>query len=605
MPTVKLFNRQKALTSVMIDSLTSLAFSVYSGKGVYALLLGSGISRSAAIPTGWEVTIDLIRKIAAAKQVDCGPDPAAWYQAECGAEPDYSDLLEQLARTPAERTNALAAYFEATPEEREENKKTPTSAHRAIARLAAQGYFRVILTTNFDRLMEQALETEGVNPSIISSDDMIHGAAPLVHATVTVIKVHGDYRDTRIRNTQAELSVYTPALDKLLDRVFDEYGLITVGWSATWDHALRNAMLRCPNRRYTTYWGIHGTLTGEAQNLAFARAAAVIPVASADSFFTDLENKVAALVTYDKPHPLSIPLAVASVKRFLVDARFRIELRDLIFEEGERQVATLSMLPLSERPDAQNILKRLVAYEQHVELLLHMVTTGTFFGIDSDQRLFLALTLRLGSIAGFRPRSNSIFEQLALWPSCLVFYAMGVAAVAAGRFDLLNRLLRFSTEKSLNPSKRDLKLYRQLHAPAVINSDWLVPPGQRRIGVTPASDRLAISLREPLKAVLPDQADYEDAFDDFEYLMALFYVKEETKQDGQPPRWIPWGRFMHRGYQLSFLSEGHVILRFEKQMTNQQNQWPPIAAGLFSTVREAADANEFIKKVQMPLIPSF
>ena len=38
-----------------IEKLTTLAFSMYSNKGAYALLLGSGISRSAYIPSGWEV----------------------------------------------------------------------------------------------------------------------------------------------------------------------------------------------------------------------------------------------------------------------------------------------------------------------------------------------------------------------------------------------------------------------------------------------------------------------------------------------------------------------------------------------------------------------
>ena len=48
----------------MIGPIISLVFSMHSSKGVYALLLGSGISRSAEIPTGWEVTLNLIRKFA-------------------------------------------------------------------------------------------------------------------------------------------------------------------------------------------------------------------------------------------------------------------------------------------------------------------------------------------------------------------------------------------------------------------------------------------------------------------------------------------------------------------------------------------------------------
>ena len=43
-----------------IERLTTVAFSMYSNKGAYVLLLGSGISRSAHIPTGWEIESCLI-----------------------------------------------------------------------------------------------------------------------------------------------------------------------------------------------------------------------------------------------------------------------------------------------------------------------------------------------------------------------------------------------------------------------------------------------------------------------------------------------------------------------------------------------------------------
>lgn len=31
-------------------------------RGVYALLLGSGVSRAAGIPTGWEITMELVKR---------------------------------------------------------------------------------------------------------------------------------------------------------------------------------------------------------------------------------------------------------------------------------------------------------------------------------------------------------------------------------------------------------------------------------------------------------------------------------------------------------------------------------------------------------------
>ncbi len=35
-----------------------------SSKGVYAVLIGSGVSRSAGMPKGWDVTLGLVRELA-------------------------------------------------------------------------------------------------------------------------------------------------------------------------------------------------------------------------------------------------------------------------------------------------------------------------------------------------------------------------------------------------------------------------------------------------------------------------------------------------------------------------------------------------------------
>lgn len=250
---------------VKLDPVLSLAMSVHANKGIYALLLGSGVSRSAGIPTGWEIVLDLVRKVVALQGEDCGPDPEYWYTTKFDKRPEYSELLGAVARTSAERRELLRSYFEPSDEDREEGRKQPTNAHKAIAKLVRREYIRVILTTNFDRLLEIALEDEGISPTVIASADAAEGAMPLAHSRCTVIKLHGDYLDTRLKNTPEELATYDPRIDKLLDRVLDEYGLIVCGWSAEWDTALRSAIERCPNRRFTTYWCKRGTLTDAAK----------------------------------------------------------------------------------------------------------------------------------------------------------------------------------------------------------------------------------------------------------------------------------------------------------------------------------------------------
>jgi hypothetical protein len=93
----------------MIDPLLSLAVSMHAQKGVYAILLGSGVSRSAQIPTGWEVVLDLASRLAATSGESCRGEAAAeWYKTKYGEPPDYSRLLDALAATPR-RTPATAA----------------------------------------------------------------------------------------------------------------------------------------------------------------------------------------------------------------------------------------------------------------------------------------------------------------------------------------------------------------------------------------------------------------------------------------------------------------------------------------------------------------
>jgi hypothetical protein len=57
------------MTNPISNLNTQLAFSLMENKGVFAVLLGSGVSRAADIPTGWEITLDLIRRVGTAQGV--------------------------------------------------------------------------------------------------------------------------------------------------------------------------------------------------------------------------------------------------------------------------------------------------------------------------------------------------------------------------------------------------------------------------------------------------------------------------------------------------------------------------------------------------------
>ena len=328
-----------------LDIKERLAFALSGSSGTYALLIGSGISSAAGIPTGWHIVRDLISKIALLKNPEAPIPacPATWYRDHFDKEPDYSDLLEMLAGTGAERQRLINDYIEPNEKEQSDGLKQPTAAHRAIAKLAKLGIIRVIITTNFDRLLENALTTEGVPLAVISSDSDVTGMMPLTqsYGQCQIIKLHGDYKDIRSLNTTSELKEYPESIDRLLDQVFDEFGVIICGWSANWDAALRKAVQQCKSQRFTWYWTHRGRVGEAAKQLIECRSAHHIPIEDADGFFTALQNQVEALLDSQRPHPDSTALAVALLKRYLTRPEDRIQLGDLIRGVAEQAAVAL------------------------------------------------------------------------------------------------------------------------------------------------------------------------------------------------------------------------------------------------------------------------
>ena len=165
-----------------MDDTLNLAYSIHHNPGVYALLLGSGVSQSVNIPTGWELRNRIIKDLE-----DLG-------EQEIPENIGLDELLKSVAKTPSERNSIVRKHIEPTDADRGNGEKIPSSAHKAIAQLMKAGAVRLVLTTNFDRLLESALEEINVPFNVISSEAMIHSAVPIQHAQATIIKLHGDYR---------------------------------------------------------------------------------------------------------------------------------------------------------------------------------------------------------------------------------------------------------------------------------------------------------------------------------------------------------------------------------------------------------------------------
>lgn len=514
-----------------------LATGMHTQPGVYALLLGSGVSSAAGIPTGWGVIKELIRRAAAAQDPDdpdAGPravetDAAVeqWWAYHGDAEPlGYSNLLAALAPTPAGRRALLAGFFEPTEEEADAGLKVPTPAHHAIAQLAKRGYVRVILTTNFDRLIERALEEAGVPPQVLSRPGGTAAITPLPHAGVTVVKIHGDYSDLLMRNTVEELSVYPEEWNSLLARIFDEYGLLVSGWSAGSDHALVAAMERITSRRYPLYWDRRSSQGEAATRILAQHRGVIVPVDSADELFVGLLARVDALERLGEA-PLTAAVAVARLKRYLADPVRRVDLHDLVVAEVDRAAARLAAQPRSIDGLSTADLERVTAeHYSSVEPLLRLVTTGVYHDRDGDHTDLWVDSLRRLMVARGRwangERVQDALDRLRHYPAMLLLRAAGVVAVAQGRDGVLLRLLRQPSWRDPNLSNSKVPAAMALHDYRLFDHEQLLTyPRFTTRWHYPVSLLVRQDLRDVLREFLPDDEEYAAVNDAYEYRVAL------------------------------------------------------------------------------------
>ncbi|MEE4075187.1 SIR2 family protein [Pseudomonas viridiflava] len=562
------------------DPTTQLAFSMFENKGVYALLLGSGVSRSAGIPTGWEITMELVKRAGIASNAGEQEDWHAWYLGQTGQQPNYSTLLETLAGTQSERRAIVQGFLEPTAQELEDGLKVPTRAHRAIAEMVKAGHVRVIITTNFDRLMENALRDAGIEPTIVTSVDTLAGAEPLTHAQCFILKIHGDYKDARILNTDLELGDYPPEYKALLDRIIDEFGLIVAGWSGEWDHALRAAFLRAPSRRYPTYWLARSNLSERGQELVTHRRATVVIGTDADTFFDTMNLKLETIQQSRQPNPSSVELSIAMAKRFLARPEHRIQLDELVTAQTRQTIAEFA--PLFEgRPEVRNqeFGEWVLQYEAIVEPLARLATVIGRWGTGAEQDLVLDAVKGLYAEANVEQSGLVHWLRVKNYPAALVLYGYALGLTRANRLDLLYRALSASLINRRDlPGTHGVELSPfYVESGNGLLSHWKTLEGQSN-AQTPLSNRLATQIAPKWAPTFAGVYDPVLLYERFEFLSMLFFcqmrdITEEVLND-----MIEQSKFRQVAIgRLSWHSE--TISRFVHEYSTDEYKAPLLEAG--------------------------
>lgn len=542
----------------MDEKLMSLSFSIEANKGVYALLLGSGISYSAGIPTGWGVLKELCRRI---MLVDGSgeQDEIKWYEAKFGKPPLYDEVIGMLAKTSSERNGLLKEFFEPTEEDLKEGRKVPTEAHKEIAELVKQGYIKVIVTTNFDRLIEQALDESNVQYQTLYHDSDIEGMKPLAHADCTVLKIHGDYRDTRFKNITDELERYSPNLSVLLQQVFDDYGLIISGWSAEWDTALRDTIKSVKGRRYSWYWhSFSETINEKAGELInFRDANLVIDSGGADHFFREIKETVFNISKLKKVNPENTQVKIKKLKDYILNSD-ESAIRDLFTDESRDVINKINKFDSNQEATIELMKQWIEEIKVIVKPISVLSSILAYYGkSDYQERLLIETLERFTSIKNNGGRVSLLgLKQL---PLQAIFYSMGISLTMRRNYKLLDEIMMKPKVRDRLHSRQDFSWYissqRYLHDAF----QRLQPERQYHLPIEVMFTFPFIEEVFKESQLAFDSVEYMIHYDLFEFLRSLKhrYLDDYNYLSGC------FGYRDDRSHIEQFLSEGSLITEWE------------------------------------------
>ena len=288
-----------------MNVLVKLAASAAPEERKYVLFAGAGISKDAGLPTSWDLMLDTAKLLRAAEANQDEKDLQTWFLESNYAQMPYAELIGTLFPTAVEQQGFIRDKLRAS---------APGEAHRLIAELARSGVIRCVVTTNFDTLIEQALESAGLTVQVIANDEDLNNSEPLIQCkSFRVYKPHGTIGVGHIRNTPADLQQLSTEMEAELSRVMREHGLVVLGYSGA-DEGIRRAFRRSRNSHYPVFWVKPSEPPEGVRECFNAGTFNFIPCTGASQFLKDL------ILVYERLASLAPVAGMSGVAADAVDA---------------------------------------------------------------------------------------------------------------------------------------------------------------------------------------------------------------------------------------------------------------------------------------------
>jgi hypothetical protein len=213
-------------------------------------LLGAGASASAGVPTAVDMIWDFKQQLFVSQR-RVSPRQVADLSSSV-VRSQLQGHIDALGNLPKwGEPNEYAELFEAAyPDEKDRRVyidskvagALPSYGHLALASLMKAKLTQISWTTNFDTLIADACAKIYGNTSALTSitlDAPIAGLASLTEGRWPVeVKLHGDFRSRRLKNTGDELVKQDKQIREYLLGFCHRFGLIVVGYSGRDDSVM-------------------------------------------------------------------------------------------------------------------------------------------------------------------------------------------------------------------------------------------------------------------------------------------------------------------------------------------------------------------------------
>ena len=443
-----------------------------------------------------------------------------------------------------------------------------------------KGYVRVILTTNFDRLLEKAFDLEGVTSQVISHEGAISQATPIVHSKIpTIIKINGDYIDCQFRNTTKELDEYPEQMKLYLHRIFEEYGLVTCGWSGEWDKGLIEIINGTRHSRYNSFFAYVGEAKNSIISLLQNRLGELMPIENADNLFSELYEQIMALEKYDANANMNHEIMMERLKKYLSSKQYDIEFADIIEKwrtEAYNQITEVAHynFQLSKEVFERYLELHLRAIAPLLDATILTARWGKEWHIKLLGDILIKLCIRPMKNGKITTEGTQYLHALA---PMLLLNTIGIACVKYGRFKELNNILKLSV-----PEGNFMGYYRQPLLYLLGGTHWTYETWNNLMGTNyyyPFSLFFLGQLEPVFKDYFITKSEYENVFYMWEHLKSLMYGYNKCYLIKFS---VPMGHFLlHRNKDKMGYKEVEPYTLFFEEADKLKNNWEPIKQGMF------------------------